>query len=127
MKISQLRQIIREEIEGVKSEFNIAKDLLKNLQQKFREGAKITLQGFPIKSWPMTNFVVVDVGGGESEKAQIPYSKDGIAKCELAVDGKPIDLTVFDGAKPADMRSSTQIKGIEYDPFSSIGYRGGIR
>jgi hypothetical protein len=121
MKISQLRQIIREEIEGMKSEDSIARNLLTNLQKKFKEGAKITLLGFPITSWPMTNFVVANVGDGESEKAQIPYTRKGIESYKLAIDGEPIDLTVFDGAKPADMRGSTPIKGIEYDPFSSIG------
>lgn len=138
MKIPQLRQIIREEIKGVikeNSENEVARKLLADLQKKFKEGAEIKLLiksddpnesdlEFTVEHWPMINAVKLM---GEPGVVKIPYTKKDIEFYNLTVDGEPIDLTVFDATTPSSGGSGPVIKGVEYDPYSYMGLRGGIR
>jgi len=129
MKLQQLRQIIREEIEGVikeNSENSVARELLADLQKKFKEGAEIKLLNgeFTVESWPMINAVKLM---GEPGVVKILYTKEDIDSYNLTVDGEPIDLTVFDATTPSSGGSGPVIKGVEYDPYSYMGPRGGIR
>lgn len=105
MKVSQLRQIIREEIRGamnkLPTEKEVARKLLTNLQEKFKEGAEIELtptedpEGvkYKVAKWNWIDAITLE---GEPGVFKIPFKEAAINALNITVDGEPIKFGEYD-------------------------------
>jgi len=124
MKLSQLRQLIKEEIRGVlneTSENEAARMLLRDLQKQFKNGAAIELTGndgeiYQVKSWPMANLITLV---GTEGSYTIPYKKEYIDKLKLTVNGEPVEFGEFDSTVelPSTSTFASNISGIGSNEF----------